>query len=94
MSTRTERTDRPSPPGQADPDGDDANGLHAMHLALAESGREKALRHEHTEALRLYREAMKLAVAAGAPEVFFRYYTQCVLESLERTASYDEVIAF
>jgi tetratricopeptide (TPR) repeat protein len=94
MSTRTDRPEELTVPDQPESDEHDANGLHAIHLALAESGRNAALRHEHTEALRSYREAIKLAVAAKAPEVFFRYYTQCVLESLERTGSYDEVIAF
>ena len=65
---------------------------HEMHLGIAEAGKVHALARRHAEALRHYREAMRLAVAARAPEVFFRHYLQCTLESLELMESYDEVI--
>lgn len=67
---------------------------HAYHLGVAEAGKCFALQGNHTEALRHYREAIQLAVSARAPEVFFRHYTQCVLESLELTGSYREVLAY
>lgn len=67
---------------------------HSLHLGLAENGKLHALKGEHHEALRHYREAMRLAVERGAPEVFFRHYTQCVLESLEHLGNLDEVLAF
>lgn len=66
----------------------------ARHLGIAEAGKLAALAGDHDEALRHYREALRMAVAAGAPEVFFRHYTQCVLESLERSGSYAEVIEY
>jgi len=44
--------------------------------------------------LQHYREALRLSVSSKAPEVFFRHYTQCVLESLELTGAYDEIIQF
>lgn len=66
----------------------------ARHLRIAEAGKVAALAGDHDEALRHYREALRRAVAEGAPEVFFRHYTQCVLESLERTGSYPEVIEY
>ena len=66
----------------------------ALHFGIAERGKVHALAGEHTEALRHYREAMRLAVDGGAEEVFFRHYTQCVLESLERLGNFDEVLAF
>lgn len=66
----------------------------ARHLGIAEAGKLAALAGEHDDALRHYREALRMAVAAGAPEVFFRHYTQCVLESLERSGSYAEVIEY
>jgi len=65
-----------------------------LHLNLALQGQTAALAGDHSEALELYREAINLAVSTRAPEVFFRYYTQCVLESLERTGSYAEIIEF
>lgn len=64
------------------------------HLGIAEAGKVAALAGHHTEALRYYREALRLATSSNAPEVFFRHYTQCVLESLERSGSYPEVIEY
>lgn len=68
--------------------------MHAMHIGIAETGKIRAVAGDHTEALRHYREALRLAQGAGAPEVFFRHYTQCVLESLEQTGAHAEVIDF
>lgn len=67
---------------------------HALHIGIAEAGKLRALAGDHADALRHYREALRLAQAARAPEVFFRHYTQCVLESLEQTGAHAEVIAF
>lgn len=67
---------------------------HSMHLSIAETGKLKALKGNHTDALQHYREALRLAVSSKAPEVFFRHYTQCVLESLELTEAYDDIIQY
>jgi len=67
---------------------------HTVHLSIAETGKLFALKNNHTKALQHYREAFQLAVSSKAPEVFFRHYTQCVLESLELTGSYDEIIEY
>ena len=67
---------------------------HAIHLGIAENGKLLALKGDHKEALRHYRQAIRLAVSGKAPEVFFRHYTQCVLESLEELKSYDEILTF
>ena len=67
---------------------------HAMHLAIAEHGKLCLLRGDCREALRHFREAMRLSVSAQAPEVFFRHYTQCTLEALERQGSHAEVAAW
>jgi tetratricopeptide (TPR) repeat protein len=67
---------------------------HALHLNIAEAGKVHALADRHGEALRHYREAIRLAVAAKAPEVFFRHYSQCVLESLEQSGGDADIIAF
>jgi tetratricopeptide (TPR) repeat protein len=65
-----------------------------LHLSIAETGKLLALKGRHTDALEHYREALRLAVSSRAPEIFFRHYTQCVLESLELTGAYAEVIEF
>lgn len=68
--------------------------VHWLHLGLAEQGKLHALASEHDLALLYYREAMRRAVAAGAPEVFFRHYLECTLESLERAGSFAEVLDY
>ncbi|TCK08602.1 peptidylprolyl isomerase [Marinobacterium mangrovicola] len=67
---------------------------HGYHLGIAEAGKCFALKGDHREALRHYREAIRLAVSSAAPEVFFRHYCQCVLESLELTGQFGEVIEY
>lgn len=67
---------------------------HLLHLGVAEQGKLYLLEGRHDEALRHFREAIRMAVAARAPEIFFRHYTQCVLESLELSGDFDEIIAF
>lgn len=64
------------------------------HVGIAEAGKVFALAGRHDEALRHYREALRMAASHRAPEVFFRHYTQCVLESLERSGSLAEVIDY
>jgi len=72
----------------------DARESHHLHLELASEGQVAALTGRHDRALEKYREAIRLAVSINAPEVFFRFYTQCVLESLEHIGSYGEIIQF
>ena len=67
--------------------------MSAPHAGIAERGRQLALAGQHVEALRHYREAMRYALAAGAPELCLRHYTQCALESLERLGAWEEVMA-
>lgn len=65
-----------------------------LHLGIAEQGKVCALANRHSEALQHYQEALRLAVSSGAPEVFFRHYTQCVMESLERSGELDSVLRY
>lgn len=65
---------------------------HMLHVGIAESGKLAALKGRHREALLRYREALRLAGAAGAPHVFGRHYLHCILESLEHLGEYDSVI--
>lgn len=71
-----------------------STAIHGIHIGIAEAGKVEALAGRHTNALQHYREAMRLAVSISAPEVFFRHYTQCTLESLELSGDFDEVINF
>ena len=66
----------------------------SLHFGLAEQGKLYALDNDHVHALQYYREAMRLAVTNNAPEIFFRHYLECSLESLELLEAYDEVLAY
>ena len=65
-----------------------------LHYRIAEKGKMHALDKNHKEALRHYREAMRLTQKQADSEVFFQHYGQCVMESLELSGAYDEVISF
>lgn len=67
---------------------------HQLHMGIAEQGKVHALEGKHGLALTCYREAIRIAVRSGAPEVFFRHYMECTLESLERMGSYPEVLDY
>jgi tetratricopeptide (TPR) repeat protein len=64
-----------------------------LHYHVAEQGKLHALKGEHAEALRHYREALRLAAQHGEPEVCMRHYAWCVLESLERSGALEDVLA-
>lgn len=65
-----------------------------LHHGIAEQGKLYSLEGDHLKALAYYREAMRLAVANRAPEVFFRHYLECSLESLELLGHLDDVLAY
>ena len=65
-----------------------------LHMGIAERGKSHAVEGNHTKALQYYRVAMRIAVAAKEPEIFFRHYLECVMESLELMGAYDEVLAY
>ncbi|MEN0016691.1 MAG: tetratricopeptide repeat protein, partial [Bacteroidota bacterium] len=64
-----------------------------VHLSIAERGRAYRTAGNHDKALRCYREALRLAEQQQASDIFFQYYTQCIMESLELSGAYAEVIA-
>lgn len=66
---------------------------HALHFGIAEQGKLFALRGRHREALGQYREALRLAAHAGAPQVVARHYFHCAVESLEHLSAWPDVIA-
>jgi tetratricopeptide (TPR) repeat protein len=71
-----------------------ATAARQQHVAIAEHGKILALAGDHRGALRHYREAMAKTVQAGDPEVFFRHYLECTVESLELMGAFDEVLAY
>lgn len=65
-----------------------------LHLQIAENGKVLALKGDHSEALRHYKEAMRLCQQAVNSEIFLQHYSLCAMESLELMQAYNEVIAF
>ena len=64
------------------------------HLRIAEAGERAAVRGDHRTALGHYREAMRLAVSSGAPDVFPRRYLEATMESLEMLNEFESVVAY
>lgn len=65
-----------------------------MHYRIVENGKILSLEGNHKEALRHYKEGIRMCTQENAPEIFFQHYTQCVMESLELSGAYDEVIGY
>lgn len=64
---------------------------HRIHMGIAEAGKLLALKGRHQEALVKYRDALRLAHGARAPQIFARHYLHCVLESLEHLGDHARV---
>ena len=65
-----------------------------VHMGIAEQGKLYALAGKHSLALLYYRHAIHMTVQAQEPEIFFRHYLECVMESLEQMNSYAEVLEY
>lgn len=65
-----------------------------LHMGIAEQGKVYALAGKHPLALMYYRHAIHMTVQAQDPEIFFRHYLECVMESLEQMGAYGEVLAY
>lgn len=67
---------------------------YAFHLGIAEKGKLFAVSGNYREALRYYKEAIKLTENQENGALFFQHYIQCVMEAMELMGSYDEVISY
>jgi len=65
-----------------------------LHLGIAEKGKMYAVQGNHKEALRHYKEAIKMTQGQEMGETFFQHYMQCTLESLELMGAYDDVLNY
>lgn len=65
-----------------------------LHMGVAMRGKMYAVEGNHSRALQYYRIAIRIAVEAKDPEIFFRHYLDCVMESLELTGAFDDVLAY
>lgn len=66
----------------------------SLHMGIAMRGKLYALEGNHPRALQYYRIAIRMTVQAKEPEIFFRHYLDCVMESLELTGALDDVLAY
>jgi tetratricopeptide (TPR) repeat protein len=71
-----------------------ANTQQKLHLGIAEKGKLYSLQGNYKEALRHYREAIRLVQNNKDNDLFFQHYSQCVMEALELSGAYDEVISY
>lgn len=65
-----------------------------MHLRIAEQGKLHSLEGNYSEALRHYQEALRMLEKEEKRDVFFQHYSQCIMEALELSESYDSVISY
>lgn len=65
-----------------------------LHLQIAENGKVLALKGDYKEALRHYKEAMRMCQTADNSEVFLQHYSLCAMESLELMEAHEEIITF
>ena len=65
-----------------------------LHLGIAEQGKVYQLQGNYKEALRHYRESIKMVQHVQNGEIFFQHYSQCVMEVLELSGSHDELILY
>ncbi|AUC76459.1 hypothetical protein [Olleya sp. Bg11-27] len=65
-----------------------------LHYNIAEQGKLYATQGNHKEALRHYKEALRMSQQIPQADIFFQHYSQCAMESLEQMKSYLEVITF
>ncbi len=65
-----------------------------LHYNVAEKGKVFALQGNHKEALRHYKEALRMCQSLPNADVFFQHYSLCAMETLEKMEAYQEVINF
>lgn len=70
------------------------NNNFGLHLGIAEKGKLYAVEGNHQEALRHYKEAIKMTENQPNGSVFFQHYMQCVMESLEQMGAHSEVMGY
>lgn len=65
-----------------------------FHICIAEQGKILQTEGQYAEALRYYKEALKMSQHLSGSDVFFQHYSQCIMECLELSQAYEEVIAY
>jgi len=70
------------------------NEIQHMHYRIVEQGKVYALEGNYGEALRHYREGIRLCQRESNSDLFFQHYSQCAMEALELSGANEEVISF
>ncbi len=65
-----------------------------LHIRIAEQGKLHSIEGNYEEALRHFREAMRMVHDQNESDIFFQHYSQCTMEALELSGAHDEVISF
>ncbi len=65
-----------------------------LHMGIAEQGKLYALEGNHKLALLYYQTAISMTIKAKDPEIFFRHYLECSLESMEHLGMLEEVLEY
>ncbi len=65
-----------------------------LHFSVAEKGKVFALAGNQKEALRHYKEALRMCQNLPSADIFFQHYSLCAMESLELMEAHNEVIEF
>jgi tetratricopeptide (TPR) repeat protein len=72
----------------------DNTTAHNIHYGVAEKGKLWALDGNYKEALRYYKEALRMCQTVPNADIFFQHYSLCAMEALELMGAYNEVIDF
>lgn len=72
----------------------DTTTEHIMHLRIAEKGKLYCLQGNYRQALRHFREAIRMVQNQTGSDIFFQHYGQCVTEALELSGAHQEVINY
>jgi tetratricopeptide (TPR) repeat protein len=72
----------------------DTGNKYMLHLRIAEKGKMYCLEGNYRQALRHFKEAIRMTQHQPGGDVFFQHYTQCVMETLELSGANDEVISY
>lgn len=73
---------------------DTTQGVENPHYRIVEQGKVHALNRNYSEALRHYREGIRMCQKEPGADLFFQHYSQCAMETLELSGAYKEVIDF
>jgi tetratricopeptide (TPR) repeat protein len=65
-----------------------------LHLGIAEKGKIYCLQGNYKQALRHFKEAIRMTQNQPNGDVFFQHYSQCVMETLELSGANDEVLSY